>query len=192
MRTDAAAPVLAKLILGFVHDLLCVNAHSLHLLGQDGLTTCVTRWIEVPGKKGARMASALGPAYRFTHTISFNVCTTSTRSCCADHRIDVLVGSGRLEYTKHMIRMRHAGQVGARPEANEIILINSHDGASSYQMLAGVFRLWPTGHRRNYVQRKTMSREGASARGAAWNRGHSWDTTQGLSRAALTTFSKKS
>ena len=28
----------------------------------------------------------------------------------------------------------------ARPEANEIILINSHDGASSYQMLAGVFR----------------------------------------------------
>ena len=26
------------------------------------------------------------------------------------------------------------------PEANEIILINSHDGASSYQMLAGVFR----------------------------------------------------
>src|SRR3954464_925321 len=47
---------------------------------------------------------------------------------------------GRSEYTKHMIRMRHAGQVNARPEANEIILINSHDGASSYQMLAGVFR----------------------------------------------------
>ena len=47
---------------------------------------------------------------------------------------------GRSEYTKHMIRMRHAGQVNARSEANEIILINSHDGASSYQMLAGVFR----------------------------------------------------
>ena len=47
---------------------------------------------------------------------------------------------GKTEYTKHMIRMRHAGQVRARPEANEIILINSHDGASSYQMLAGVFR----------------------------------------------------
>lgn len=27
-----------------------------------------------------------------------------------------------------------------RPEANEIILINSHDGASSYQLLAGQFR----------------------------------------------------
>ena len=47
---------------------------------------------------------------------------------------------GKSEYTKHMIRMRHSGQVSTRPEANEIILINSHDGASSYQMLAGVFR----------------------------------------------------
>jgi hypothetical protein len=47
---------------------------------------------------------------------------------------------GKTEFTKHMIRMRHAGQVQTKPEANEIILINSHDGASSYQMLAGVFR----------------------------------------------------
>jgi hypothetical protein len=39
-----------------------------------------------------------------------------------------------------MIRMRHGAQVNTRPEANEIILINSHDGASSFQMLAGVFR----------------------------------------------------
>ena len=48
--------------------------------------------------------------------------------------------AGKTEYTKHLIRMRHAAQVSTRPEANEIILINSHDGASSYQMLAGVFR----------------------------------------------------
>ncbi|KNZ30846.1 MAG: hypothetical protein AD742_20150 [Methylibium sp. NZG] len=47
---------------------------------------------------------------------------------------------GKAEFTKHMIRMRHAGQVQTRPEANEIILINSHDGASSYQMLAGMLR----------------------------------------------------
>jgi hypothetical protein len=47
---------------------------------------------------------------------------------------------GKAAYTKHMIRMRHAGQVSTRPEANEIILINSHDGASSYQMLAGMLR----------------------------------------------------
>ena len=70
---------------------------------------------------------------------------------------------GKSEFSKHMIRMRHAAHVGARPEANEIILINSHDGASSYQMLAGVFRLWPASHRRNYVSRPTMSRQAGSA-----------------------------
>jgi hypothetical protein len=47
---------------------------------------------------------------------------------------------GKAELTKHMIRMRHAGLVQTRSEADEIILINSHDGASSYQMLAGMFR----------------------------------------------------
>jgi hypothetical protein len=56
---------------------------------------------------------------------------------------------GKTEFTKDMSRMRHAGQVNTRPEANEIILINSHDGASSYQMLAGVFRLCRAGHRRH-------------------------------------------
>jgi hypothetical protein len=43
------------------------------------------------------------------------------------------------EFTKHMIRLRHESQINAG-EANEIILINSHDGTSSYQMLAGMFR----------------------------------------------------
>jgi len=47
---------------------------------------------------------------------------------------------GKTEYTKHMIRLRHGRQGTVLPEANEIILINSHDGASSYQMLAGVIR----------------------------------------------------
>lgn len=46
---------------------------------------------------------------------------------------------GKSEFTKHMIRMRHAGTILA-PQANEIILLNSHDGTSSYQMLAGCFR----------------------------------------------------
>src|ERR1700674_1638066 len=46
---------------------------------------------------------------------------------------------GKADFTKHMLRLRHAGDIQAQ-EANEIILINSHDGTSSYQMLAGVFR----------------------------------------------------
>ncbi|MFU8291118.1 DUF932 domain-containing protein [Pseudomonas aeruginosa] len=46
----------------------------------------------------------------------------------------------RRDFTKHMIRLRHTSQIDARGEANEIILLNSHDGTSSYQMLAGMFR----------------------------------------------------
>lgn len=45
----------------------------------------------------------------------------------------------RREATKHMIRLRRQGDIGAGV-ANEVILLNSHDGTSSYQMLAGVFR----------------------------------------------------
>ena len=47
---------------------------------------------------------------------------------------------GKKEHTKHLIRLRHADQVVGKTEANEIILLNSHDGSSSYQMLAGQFR----------------------------------------------------
>jgi Domain of unknown function (DUF932) len=47
---------------------------------------------------------------------------------------------GKAAFTKHMLRLRHAAQVQTQAEANEIILINSHDGASSYQLLAGAFR----------------------------------------------------
>lgn len=43
------------------------------------------------------------------------------------------------EHTKHMLRLRHASQINSK-EANEIVLLNSHDGTSSYQMLAGKFR----------------------------------------------------
>ena len=46
---------------------------------------------------------------------------------------------GRREHTKHMIRLRYASQINGA-EANEIVLLNSHDGTSSYQMLAGMFR----------------------------------------------------
>ena len=63
----------------------------------------------------------------------------------------------RRDFTKHLIRLRHASQINGA-EANEVVLLNSHDGTSSYQMLAGQFRLWPAQHRRNYVRCRTMSR----------------------------------
>ncbi len=46
---------------------------------------------------------------------------------------------GQRDHAKHMIRLRHVNQIEGR-EANEIILLNSHNGTSSYQMLAGIFR----------------------------------------------------
>ncbi len=58
----------------------------------------------------------------------FMVCQTRVRQ------------EGRRDFTKHMLRLRHASQITARGVANEIILLNSHDGTSSYQMLAGAFR----------------------------------------------------
>ncbi|MBN2700940.1 MAG: DUF945 domain-containing protein [Methylothermaceae bacterium] len=45
----------------------------------------------------------------------------------------------RTGFAKHMLRLRHESQINS-DEANEIVLVNSHDGTSSYQMLAGVYR----------------------------------------------------
>ncbi|ENO7478518.1 DUF932 domain-containing protein, partial [Citrobacter amalonaticus] len=43
---------------------------------------------------------------------------------------------GRREHTKHMLRLRREGQITGK-QVPEIILLNSHDGSSSYQMLPG-------------------------------------------------------
>jgi hypothetical protein len=57
----------------------------------------------------------------------FMVCQTRVRD------------QGKREYTKHMLRLRHTDTITG-DEANEIVMLNSHDGTSSYQMLAGVLR----------------------------------------------------
>ena len=45
---------------------------------------------------------------------------------------------GRREYSKHMLRLRREGHINGQ-EVPEIILLNSHDGSSSYQMIPGIF-----------------------------------------------------
>ncbi|HAT1684538.1 TPA: DUF945 domain-containing protein [Klebsiella oxytoca] len=45
----------------------------------------------------------------------------------------------RREYTKHMLRLRRAGQINAQ-QVPEIIILNSHGGESSFQLLPGIFR----------------------------------------------------
>lgn len=46
-------------------------------------------------------------------------------------------------FTKHMLRLRHESNAGAQVGDSfpEIVLVNSHDGTSSYQLMAGMFRL---------------------------------------------------
>lgn len=51
---------------------------------------------------------------------------------------------GKAAFTKHMIRLRHASEIErvavVGEDVNEIIVVNSHDGTSAYQMMAGCFR----------------------------------------------------
>ncbi|EAQ9982966.1 DUF945 domain-containing protein [Salmonella enterica] len=45
----------------------------------------------------------------------------------------------RRDYTKHMLRLRRAGQITGQ-QVPEIIILNSHGGESSFQLLPGIFR----------------------------------------------------
>ncbi len=49
--------------------------------------------------------------------------------------------ANRREHTKHMIRFRHAASLESLTVGDsltEVILVNSHDGSSSYKLLAGL------------------------------------------------------
>lgn len=50
---------------------------------------------------------------------------------------------GKREHTKHLVRLRHDSHITAAvgEEVPEIILLNSHDGTSSYQLMSGFFRM---------------------------------------------------
>lgn len=45
----------------------------------------------------------------------------------------------RMGHAKHMLRLRRDDGIG-KQEAAEVIIVNSHDGTSAYQMFAGVLR----------------------------------------------------
>ncbi|CAD5570866.1 YubP [Escherichia coli] len=45
----------------------------------------------------------------------------------------------RSEYSKHMLRLHREGHIN-EIEVPEIVLLNSHDDSSSYQMIPGIFR----------------------------------------------------
>ena len=51
--------------------------------------------------------------------------------------------AGKREHTKHMIRLRKFDSFNLQrgEDVNEIVMVNSHDGSSAYQLLSGVFRV---------------------------------------------------
>jgi len=49
---------------------------------------------------------------------------------------------GKAAFTKHMLRLRHESFMNVQEDAYpEVVLINAHDGTSSYRAMAGIFRL---------------------------------------------------
>jgi hypothetical protein len=51
---------------------------------------------------------------------------------------------GKSEFTKHMLRFRHAdalAELKVGDSIPEVVLVNSHDGTSAYKLSAGIFRL---------------------------------------------------
>lgn len=51
---------------------------------------------------------------------------------------------GKGDFTKHMIRFAHNDHMALSnvgEERPEVVLVNSHDGSSAYQLMAGIFRL---------------------------------------------------
>lgn len=55
--------------------------------------------------------------------------------------------AGKSDFTKHMIRFRRETVTDVQARAigdvsAEVVMINSHDGTSAYNLLSGLFRLW--------------------------------------------------
>jgi hypothetical protein len=47
---------------------------------------------------------------------------------------------GKADFTRHMLRLRHASITGTEGEVPEVVLINSHDRSSAYRVFSGVMR----------------------------------------------------
>src|SRR6266568_364950 len=49
---------------------------------------------------------------------------------------------GKQDYTKHLLRLRKVDDLGYdKPEVHEVVLVNSQDGTSAYNLYGGIFRL---------------------------------------------------
>jgi hypothetical protein len=84
-----------------------------------------------------------GPRYAFIPTIQVLDAMRKEGFQPFEVRQTRVRDEGKREFTKHMVRLRHPTAIAsgvADQEVPEIVLINSHDGTSAYQILAGYFR----------------------------------------------------
>lgn len=104
------------------------------ILSMDDLRKCV------PGAFAESKAPGRSERYAYVPTIDI---ITGLRDA-GFMPVKAVQASARDEakkdFGKHLIRFRREDQLGAT-EAREIILKNSHDGTSAYEMDAGIFRL---------------------------------------------------
>lgn len=49
--------------------------------------------------------------------------------------------AGKSDFTKHMLRFRHVDSLEVNGRFPEVVLVNAHDGTSSYKLLAGIFEM---------------------------------------------------
>lgn len=48
---------------------------------------------------------------------------------------------GKQEFTKHLLRLRRKDDLGdSKSDVHEVVLVNSHDGTSAYNLYSGIFR----------------------------------------------------
>jgi len=104
------------------------------ILSTDDLRKCV------PGAFAENKAPGRSERYAYVPTIDIidglrNAGFMPVKAQQANARDEA-----KKDFGKHLIRFRREDQLGAT-EAREIILKNSHDGTSAYEMDAGIFRL---------------------------------------------------
>lgn len=94
----------------------------------------------VPAAFADRASSTTRGGYVFISTVQL-VNALLEAGFEATHARQVNARGERVGYAKHMIRFRHARESVALVDAvPEVILINSHDASSSYELRAGLFR----------------------------------------------------
>ncbi|WP_342111799.1 DUF932 domain-containing protein [Methylobacterium sp. SI9] len=80
---------------------------------------------------------------RYTHIPTVEVLRGLARE--GFHAFEVRQGGSRdadkRGFTKHLLRLRREGTALVGDSQREVILLNSHDGTSSYQLMSGLFRM---------------------------------------------------